>query len=254
MSLASLLPDQLNALRIFDSPAVCNAIELWRLRPRNTGYMNSSIKSCFPKFPPMAGYALPSTFRSITPPCEENLYRSIHAQLEAFAEPPSPPVITLQNLDDPCASATFGEIMYSTYPRFGAQGLITSCLRRNLQHVEGLGFLAFTNGALAAHGYCHIILMNVPVTVDGIIIYPSDLSHGDWNGVTTIPHQIASEVPQVCHEIAEAETIILNYLKQPTVTATGFNAARQECGEALSQLGRRLRVEYVPATRVGRGP
>lgn len=68
MPAAGLSTGQLNALRKFDSPTVCNAVELWNLRPRNTGYMNSSIKACFPAFPPMVGYALTSTFRSMAPP------------------------------------------------------------------------------------------------------------------------------------------------------------------------------------------
>lgn len=240
---AGLSPDQLAELRQFDSPTVCNAVELWNLRPRNTGYMNQSIKACFPAFPPMVGYALTSTFRSMAPPRGGDAYGSIGAQLDAIASIPGPPVIVFQDLDEPCASATFGEVMCTTYKRFGAQGLITSGTGRDLAQVEGLGFPAFTNGAIAAHGYCHILSINVPITVGGIIIYPGDLLHGDLNGVTTIPTEIASEVPDVCREIAKAEAIILDYLKAGEVTVAGFNTARKECGDAINQLGKRLRGE-----------
>ena len=243
MSAVGLLPKQLNELRQFDSPTICNAVELWNLRPRNTGYMNPSIKACFPAFPPMVGYALTSTFRSMAPPRGGDVYGSIGTQLDAFAEIPGPPVITFQDLDEPCASATFGEVMCSTYKRFGAQGLITSGTGRDLAQVEGLGFPAFTNGAIAAHGYCHIISINVPVTVGGMIIYPGDLLHGDLNGITTIPHEIATEVSEVCREIARAEAIILDYLRQADVTVAGFNVARKECGDAINNLGKRLRRE-----------
>lgn len=243
MSAVGLLPEQMNQLRQFDSPTICNAVELWNLRPRNTGYMNSSIKACFPAFPPMVGYALTSTFRSMAPPRGGDAYGSIGAQLDAFSAIPGPPVIIFQDLDEPCASATFGEVMCSTYKRFGAQGLITSGAGRDLAQVEGLGFPSFTNGAIAAHGYCHIIHINVPITVGGMIVYPGDLLHGDLNGVTTIPHEIATEVPQVCREIAAAEAIILDYLKQADVTVAGFNAARKDCGDAINKLGKRLRKE-----------
>lgn len=240
---AGLSPEQLAELRQFDSPTVCNAVELWNLRPRNTGYMNETIKACFPAFPPMVGYALTSTFRSMAPPRGGDAYGSIGAQLDAFSAIPGPPVVVFQDLDEPCASATFGEVMCTTYKRFGAQGLITSGAGRDLAQVEGLNFPAFTNGAIAAHGYCHIISINVPITVGGIIIYPGDLLHGDLNGVTTIPTEIASEVPDVCREIARAEAIILDYLKEPAVTVAGFNAARKECGDAINNLGKRLRGE-----------
>lgn len=58
----------LQRLAKFDTPTVCNVIELWDIRPRNTGFMNGSIQACYPKLPPMVGYAVTSTFRSMAPP------------------------------------------------------------------------------------------------------------------------------------------------------------------------------------------
>lgn len=245
MTASGLTRQQLDELRQFDSPTICNAVELWNIRPRNTGYMNSSIKACFPSFPPMVGYALTSTFRSMAPPRGGDVYASIGAQLDALAEIPGPPVIVFQDLDEPSAAATFGEVMCTTYKRFGAQGLITSGTGRDLAQVEALGFPAFTNGAAAAHGYCHILAINTPISVGGMIIYPGDLLHGDLNGVTTIPHDIATEVPDVCREVARAEAIVLDYLKGDKVTIPEYNAARKECGDIINNLGKQLQVKYA---------
>lgn len=238
-----LTKEQLAALARYDSPTICNAVELWNLRPRNLGYMNSTIKATSPQLPPMVGYALTSTFRSMCPPRSGDAYGSIGAQLDAFAAIPGPPVIVFQDLDEPCAAATFGEVMCTTYQRFGATGLITSGTGRDLAQVDGLGFPTFTSGAAAAHGYCHILSINIPVTVGGLTIFPGDLLHGDLNGVTTIPPEIATEVPEVCDEIARAEAIILDYLKRDQVDVAGFNAARKECGDMIAKLGKRLRGE-----------
>jgi 4-hydroxy-4-methyl-2-oxoglutarate aldolase len=243
MSASGLTKKQLDDLRQYDSPTICNAVELWNIRPRNTGYMSSAIKACFPTFPPMVGYALTSTFRSMAPPRGGDAYGSIGTQLDSLNELPGPPVIVFQDLDEPCAAATFGEVMCTTYKRFGAQGLITSGTGRDLAQVEALGFPVFTNGAMAAHGYCHFVSVNMPVTVGSMIIYPDDLLHGDLNGVTTIPTEIATEVPEVCREIARAEAIILDYLKRENVTVSEFNAARKECGDMINALGKRLRKE-----------
>ena len=237
----SLTAAQLAALAKYDSPTICNAVELWDLRPRNAGYMNRDIRACFPQFPPMVGFALTSTFRSMSPPRTGDVYSSIGAQLDAFGALSGPPVIVFQDLDEPSASATFGEVMCSTYKRFGAAGLITSGTGRDLAQVEALGFPAFTNGAAAAHGYCHIVSINVPVAVGGLTIYPGDLLHGDLNGVTTVPIEIAAEVPEACEEVARAEAIVLNYLRQSDVTVKGFNEARKECGDRIAALGQRLR-------------
>lgn len=243
MSAPGLTTAQLAELAKFDSPTICNAVELWNRLPRNEGYMDQSIKACFPQFPPMVGYALTSTFRSMKPPRSGDAYASIGAQLDAMATIPGPPVVVFQDLDQPCASATFGEVMCTTYQKFGAKGIVTSGTGRDLAQVEAIGFPAFTNGAIAAHGYCHILGINTPVTVGGMVIYPGDLLHGDLNGITTIPHDIATEVPGVCQEIADAEAIVLGYLKQESVTVAGFNEARRACSDAIEKLARRLRGE-----------
>ena len=241
--LPPLSPETLAALGRYDTPTVCNVIELWNIRPRSTGYMNDTIRACFPELSPMVGYAVTSTFRSLSPPRSGDVYAGLVQQVEAFAGLPGPPVIVYQDLDEPTASATFGEVMCTTYQAFGAVGLITSGAGRDLDQVRELQFPCFTNGTICAHGYCHTLAVNVPVTVGGITVYPGDLLHGDVNGVTTIPPEIASEVPDACAELMAAEEIILSYLKGGHVTPQGLGEARRECGEQIARLGKRLRGE-----------
>jgi regulator of RNase E activity RraA len=237
---AGLSAETLAALIRFDTPTVCNAIELFEVRPRNTGFMNASIKACFPAMPPMVGYAVTSTFRSMSPPRAGDVYASMSQQIESYANLPGPPVMVYQDIDDPVVSATFGEVMCSVYKAFGAKGLITSGAGRDLEQVEKIGFPTFTSGAICAHGYCHTLAVNVPVTVGGICIYPGDLIHGDLNGVSTIPHEIASEVPQVCEELATAEKVILDYCRGKNLTAAGLDAARKECTAMFAKIGQRV--------------
>lgn len=231
----------LAALAKYDTPTICNAIELFDVRPRNVGFMNASIKACFPAMPPMVGYAVTSTFRSMSPPRSGDVYSSMGDQVSAFAQLPGPAVVVYQDLDDPVISATFGEVMCSVYKAYGAQGIITSGAGRDLEQVEKIGFPAFTSGAICSHGYCHTIAVNVPVTVGGICIYPGDLLHGDLNGVTTIPHEIASEIPDACEGLAAAERVVLDYCKGTNLTAARLNEVRKECSAMMARLSDQLR-------------
>ncbi|MCA9117608.1 MAG: RraA family protein [Planctomycetaceae bacterium] len=243
MATATLSNEVFAALAEYDTPTVCNVIELWNLRPRNTGYMDHTIQCCFPQFKPMVGYALTSTFRSQAPARGGNVYAGMSEQVEAYETLPGPPVIVFQDLDQPTAAATFGEVMCTTYKAFGAKGLITSGTGRDLDQVEAIGFPVFTAGTACAHGYCHILDVNVEVTVGGLTIVPGDLLHGDRNGVTTIPSEIASEVPDACKELMAAEDIVLNYLKGKNISPAGLKEARDECGAQVKALGMRLRGE-----------
>src|SRR6516162_9418609 len=138
----------LELLRKYDTPTVCNVIELFDLRPRHTGYFDARIQACYPKLPPMVGYASTATFRSAEPPRKGDVYSGLAEQVASFASLPQPVVVVFQDLDDPPASATFGEVMCSTYQAFGAAGLITSGAGRDLDQVDALNFPCFTSGTI----------------------------------------------------------------------------------------------------------
>lgn len=231
----------LDLLRKFDTPTICNVVELFDLHPRTSGYMDSRIQACYPKLPPMVGYAATATFRSAAPPRAGNVYAGMADQLASFAELPGPPVVVFQDLDSPVAAATFGEVMCTSYKAFGAVGLITSGGGRDLDQLEALNFPCFTSGTICAHGYCHFVSIDIPVHVGGVMIHPGDLLHGDRNGVTVIPNEIASSVAHACAEFMAAESVILDYLKKGKVDPKSFDAARKECKDRIDALARKLK-------------
>ena len=231
----------LELLRKYDTPTICNVIELFAIRPRHVGYLDARIKACFPEMPPMAGFASTATFRSAAPPRQGNVYASLDRQAAAFSQIPSPPVVVFQDLDDPPVSATFGEVMCTTYKRFGAAGLITSGAARDLDQVRRIGFPCFASGVICSHGWAHFVDVHTPVSVGGMIIAAGDLLHGDANGVTTIPVEIASAVARACADYVAAEQVVLDYCQSAEVTPEGFAEARRECARMLTALSERVR-------------
>jgi 4-hydroxy-4-methyl-2-oxoglutarate aldolase len=234
-------PADLELLRKYDTPTVCNVVELLDRCARTAFYMDGRIQACFPKMPVMLGYASTATFRSASPPRGGNVYAGLAEQLAAFPELPGPAVVVFQDLDDPPAAATFGEVMCSTYKAFGAAGLITSGAGRDLDQVEAIGFPCFTAGTICAHGYCHTLQVNVEVRVGGLTIHPGDLLHGDRNGVALVANDIAAAVAQACPELVAAEAVILDYLRSGKPTRDGFTAARKESQRRIEALGKQLR-------------
>jgi regulator of RNase E activity RraA len=230
----------LDKLREFDTPTVCNLVELFEVRPRNTGYMDSRIRACFPEMPPMVGFAATATFRSGGPPREGDAYSSTSQQVERFGELSGPPVVVFQDLDDPAVAATFGEVMCTTYQAFGSVGLITSGAGRDLDQVRDIGYPTFTNGTICAHGYCHILDVHVPVHVGGMVIYPDDLLHGDLNGVTTIPAEIAAELAEIGDDYVAAEAVILDTLRAGSPSVGRLQEAIAEAHAQIAGLRKRV--------------
>lgn len=230
----------LDKLRTFDTPTICNLVELFEVRPRNTGYMDSRIKANFPELPPMVGFAATATFRASGPPRSGDAYGSTEAQVERFSELSGPPVVVFQDIDSPAVAATFGEVMCTTYKTFGAVGLITSGAGRDLDQVHAIKFPVFTDGTICAHGYCHVLHIHIPVHVGGIVVYPDDLLHGDVNGVTTIPVDIAAELADIGDAFVAAEKVILDTLRGPSPTTQQLGAAIKEAHAQMAALRRQV--------------
>jgi 4-hydroxy-4-methyl-2-oxoglutarate aldolase len=238
----AITADTLKRLAQFDTPTICNVIELFDVRPRYAGFMNAQIKANFPEMPPMVGFASTASFRSGAFPGKGDAYGTMEKQVEGFAELPGPAVVVFQDLDDPAVGATFGEVMCSTYKGFGSVGLITSGGGRDLLQVKALDYPVFTGSTICSHACCHILHVGLPIRVGGLVVDPGDLLHGDANGVTNIPINIATEVADISQEFVDAEKIVLDYVNGTgKKTPAGLSAARNEYGAVVAKLTKRAK-------------
>jgi regulator of RNase E activity RraA len=235
-----LTASTLKKLAQYDTPTICNVIELFEVRPHAEGYMDASIRAAFPEMPPMVGFAATAKFRSGSPPAKGS-YATLEAQVETFAALPGPAVVVFQDLDDPPIGATFGEVMCSTYKAFGSAGLITSGGGRDLLQVKALAYPVFTGSTICSHAYCQTFDVGADVNVGGLVVRTGDLLHGDANGITTIPIELAAEIADVVDEYVAAENHVLNYVKSGGAKdAKQLAACRVAMGEAIAGLRKRV--------------
>ena len=240
----------LDKLRQFDTPTVCNVIELFGVRPRNQGYMDHRVRCAFPDLPPMVGFAATAGFRAAGAPSGVDAYGSTDAQLEAFEQIDGPPVVVFQDLDDPQVAAVFGEVMCTTYRAFGSVGLVTNGGGRDLDQVRALDYPVFIGSILSSHAYCHTLHVGLPVTIGGLVVQQGDLLHGDRNGVTSLPVAIAAEVADVAGEFVAAEDIVLDYLKGPeTKSRKRLAEVTAELGSVIADLRARVARTDIGKTR-----
>jgi len=225
----------------FDTPTICNVIELFDIRPRNRGYMDNRVKCNFSELPPTVGFACTAAFRSDAPPAGGDAYGNIGAQLDQFARLPGPAIVVFQDLDDPPAAAVFGEVMCSSYQAFGSTGLVTNGAGRDLEQVRALKYPVFTGSTICSHGYCHMLHLGLPVRVGGLMVNQGDLLHGDANGVTNIPIEIAGEVADIAGEFIAAEDIVMKYVKAPGEKSIArYNELRKEFQSVAAALTKRV--------------
>lgn len=230
----------LDKLRTFDTPTICNLIELFNVRSHTAGYMDRRITARFPELPPMVGFASTVTVRSAAPPDRDAGYDWLGEHVRRFEDLPGPVVVVQQDLDDPLVAATFGEVMCTSYQAFGAVGLVSSGSGRDLEQVRALGFPVFTDGVVASHGYFRAVDIHVPVQVGGVVVAPGELIHGDLNGVTTIPLAIAAELAAVGDEFVAAEGLILEAVRGDDRSPERLDSVRAEAQAIFASLRERV--------------
>jgi 4-hydroxy-4-methyl-2-oxoglutarate aldolase len=232
--------DTLRKLARYDTPTICNVIELFDVRPRNVGYMDGRIRAAFSELPPMVGFAATAAMRCASP-TNRSTYDTLESQLGQFEGLAGPAVVVFQDLDDPPVAATFGEVMCSTYQAFGSVGIITSGGGRDLAQVRALNFPVFSASTICSHGYTETVEVGAPVRIGGLVIQSGDLLHGDCNGVTSIPNDIATEIADAAEEFVAAEAHVLEYVRRDGKKALSeLIARRRDMTDAVAALRRRL--------------
>jgi 4-hydroxy-4-methyl-2-oxoglutarate aldolase len=199
---AKLTPEQLDELRAIDSPTIANAIEYFKVRPRVAGYCGSNVRLLTDTPGTMLGFAVTCKGDSTTEDKDRREHTELYRAIATLA--PLPAVVVIGDDGDPSKlhlSCHAGEMMATTMKRVGAVGLVTNGGLRDIREITELGgFHYYGRGLVVAHGRPCIYDIGATVTIDGMEVHPGDLLHGDENGITLIPAEIATEVVVKAHE------------------------------------------------------
>ncbi len=218
---------QLERLQGFSTPTLSNAIETFGVRPRNTGYMNASIRCLQPMCKPMVGYAVTGRFRCAEPAAPGEA-ASRYEFWKWLLTIPEPRVVVLQDLDDPPGVGSFwGEVMATVHVALGCVGTITNGGVRDLPEVQALDFHYFAAQVLVSHAYVHMVDFGTAVEVGGVTVHPSQLLHADLHGVLLIPGQVAPHLAEVAEAFEAVEQEFLRRVRAPGFTLDRLKADRE---------------------------
>ena len=201
-------------LKTVDTPTLSNAIELLNLRPRSEGFAPLSLRCLSPELGRMVGYAVTAHVETMS---EGPVDRSVFLQLyEAVAQSPRPAVVAFQEVGPHGDYAAHcGEVMATIFTRLGAAGLVTDCAVRDIPEVRAMKFRSFARGMAASHAYFRIVRVGLPIQVEGLLIRPHDLLHGDENGLIVIPGEALTRLPDAVNQIRSREGDLMEFVRGP---------------------------------------
>lgn len=203
-----LTKEQLEELREFDSPTICNALEAFDIRPRTSGFMMPGMKLRVDLEKPMIGYAATAKISAMHPgnAGSGEMQMQYYGSVREMADPT---IAVIQDVDPEPIGSFWGEVQATTHKSLGAVGTLTSGGVRDIPAAQELGFYFFSTAILVSHAYIHVVDYNCPVDICGLTVNPGDLIHADQHGAVCIPSGIAPVLAEACRKIAEAEMPML---------------------------------------------
>ena len=199
---------QLEELREFDTPTICNTIESFKVRKNTEGFMNPSIKCIIPYEKPIVGYAITAKISSKKPPTD-NEKKLSEIYYKMISESTVPTIAVIEDMDAEPIGSFWGGVNDSIHAALGCNGVITNGGVRDLEDAKKLGFRYFAKEILVSHAYCHLAEVNCDVNVGGLVLKFGDLLHADMHGVIIIPHEISAKLSKACREVIAAEEIVI---------------------------------------------
>ncbi|HTD86887.1 MAG TPA: RraA family protein, partial [Candidatus Binatia bacterium] len=112
----AITADQLNLLRITNTPTISNAMEKLGIRDRNEGFTRGKIRALYPELGVMVGYAVTVTMRSTRAPAKKLPLKEYWDHITTI---PAPRVVVVQDLDDSPVGALWGEVNANIHRALG---------------------------------------------------------------------------------------------------------------------------------------
>jgi regulator of RNase E activity RraA len=201
----------------YDTPTICNAMEVVAPERRLTGFTIKPFVCPFPDLPPMVGYARTATIRATSAssqsPADQRAQRL--AYYEYAGTGPGPRINVIQDLDGANIGfgAFWGEVNSSVHKALGCLGVITNGSIRDIPMIAP-DFQMLAGSLSPSHAYTHVEDFGIPVTVHGMKVNSGDLIHADQHGAVVVPIEIIPKMKAALDDLNAREAKIIKAAKE----------------------------------------
>lgn len=214
--------DYFEQLTKFDTPTICNALEVIDPASRSSGFTRKPLVNPFPENGSFMGFARTATVRATHP--NELTGEAAKEQRLGYYEyiakgGPSPSIAVLQDLDglDVGFGCFWGEVQSNIHKGLGGVGLITDGGIRDIPDWAE-GFNALAGSIVPSHGHVHLAGFGQSVRIAGMVVKSGDIIHADQHGGVVVPEDKIEQLQDAIDFMARKEKVILDMAKAPDFT------------------------------------
>ena len=229
MSARPFTREDLAALRQWDTPTICNGLELIVPERRAIGFTVTPMFAADRKLPPIVGLARTGLIRSKEPPRgpippREDWYEYVEAG-------DLPTIAVIQDIDDtPGYGCFWGEVQSTVHLALGVLGCVTNGAFRDLDMLAP-GFQIVGAGMVPSHAHVHMTQMRCQANIFGMNCTHDDVIHADYHGAVVVPADAVAKLPAAIDLITRREKVILDMARAPGFSAAQMRTALQRAGE-----------------------
>ncbi|MFC7553025.1 RraA family protein [Pseudoroseomonas wenyumeiae] len=220
----------LEALRAWDTPTICNALELVVPERRGHGFTVRPMVAADVTLKPICGLARTGTLRAAAPSgrpaAEDHAIRT--GWYEYVADAAMPTIVVLQDLDDtPGTGAFWGEVHTAVHKALGAQGCVTNGSFRDLDMLAP-EFQIISGVVNPSHAYVHMVAYRQDVSIHGMACAHDAVVHADRHGAVVIPPEAVAKLPAAIDLLTRREKVILDLCASPDFSVERLKQALQQ--------------------------
>ena len=227
--MTTLTPDDLTRLTQWDTPTICNGLEIVCPERRAFGFTTEPLVCLAPELPPVIGYARTARIRAMAPSTntadqDKQLRLKYYEYIDSGIKPS---IVVIEDLDaTPGYGAFWGEVNTHIHRGLGAKGCVTNGSMRDLPD-SATDFQLLAGRVGPRHAHVHLIDFGGDVTVENMSVSNNDIIHMDVHGAVVIPAEAVLQLPDAIDLISRREEKTINAAK-----AEDFNF--QKLRDALS--------------------
>jgi len=211
------LGTRLRDLERYDTPTICNALEMIDEARRSFGYTKSNMHVVNPDFGAVAGIAFTATIRSAYP-SEHSNDRLKNERLRyyeyMYTEVGAPKVCVMQDLDgsDAGKGPFWGEFNTRIHQAMGFRAVVTDGSVRDASKLP-TDILLLARGLRPSHSFVHVTGFRQQVNVYGMTVSHGDFVHADEHGAVAFPQELLDDVCTRAQEFVDSEAPIIEACK-----------------------------------------
>ncbi len=200
-------------LQAWDTPTICNALDLAAPNRRSIGFTTS------PLVPvgihgSLCGYVKTAKISGKNKPLD-NATEIRTSYYKYVSEKLKPSIVLIEDIDNPEGFGAFwGEVNSAIHLGLGVKGLITNGVIRDLDQWAN-GFSALAGSIGPSHAYTQVLEYSTEVNIYGMQANDSDIVHFDKHGAVIIPKDVVTLLPSIIEKQMDKEAFILEAARSP---------------------------------------